>query len=229
MAGKLGSMSKSPHFYEADGALRAYANRMAIVAGCLSLAVVALAGGVIVTRVKPPTVIRVAADGTASVFSPDGEGGSSPQALQNVKVQEAPSPLDRQHFVQTFVNSYMGYDEHTLGENWAAALSMMTSNLKQSSLSQMQDDNTVGQLQDQHTRSFVTITSSQSDASDPLTWHIYATRKVSRVIDGREMYQKLAEAYTIRLVEGVRSVDTPSGLIVAEFHTQQISADSNAP
>jgi hypothetical protein len=220
-------MSKSPHYYEADGALRAYANRMAIVATCLALVVVALGIAVIMTRVKPPTVIRVAADGTASVISPEGQGATQ-QDLLNVKAEEEPSPLDRQHFVDTFVNSYMGYDEHTLGENWAAALSMMTSGLKQSSLAQMQSDNTVGQLQDQHTRSFVTITTTQADAGDPLTWHIYATRKVSRVIDSREIYQKLAEAYTIRLVEGTRSVQDPSGLMVAEFHTQQISADSDS-
>jgi hypothetical protein len=228
MAGKLGSMSKAPHFYEADGALRAYANRMAIVSGVLALAVVALASGVIMTRVKPPTVIRVAADGTASVISPDGQATASPQGMQDVKDQEAPSALDRQHFVQTFANSYMGYDEHTLSENWASALSMMTSNLKQQSISQMHDNNTVGQLQDQHTRSFVTITSIEVDPADVLTWHIYATRKVSRVTDGHEIYQKLAEAYTVRLVEGTRSVETPSGLMVAEFHTQQISVDSNA-
>jgi len=30
-------------------------------------------------------------------------------------------------------------------------------------------------------------------------------------------------------VEGIRSVNDPSGLMVAEFHSQQISADNNAP
>jgi hypothetical protein len=227
MAEKSGSMSTTPHFFEADGALRAYANRMFISLVCVSLLAVALGIAVIMTRVKPPTVIRVAADGTASVISPDGQGQTRPD-IQGVKEEEAPSPLDRQHFVATFAKNYMGYDEHTLGENWAAALSMMTSNLKQSTLQQMQEDNTVGQLQEQHTRSFVTITSTQVDPNDTLTWHIYATRKVSRVMETREIYQKLAEAYTIRLVEGTRSVSDPSGLMVAEFHIQQISSDSDS-
>jgi type IV secretory pathway component VirB8 len=227
MAGKLGSMAKSPHYYEADGALRAYANRMAFVSGGLALVVVALAIGVIMTRVKPPTVIRVAADGTASVISPEGQG-SSQEAIINVKAEEEPTPLDRQHFVETFVKNYMGYDEHTLAENWTTSLNMETSNLKQRTLQQMQQDNTVGQLQQQHTRSFIAITSTQADPTDPLTWHVYATRKVSKISDQREAYQKLAEAYTVRLVEGTRDVDDPSGLMVAEFHSQQISTDSDS-
>jgi hypothetical protein len=228
MAGNLGTMSKSPHFYEADGALRAYANRMAMVSAGLALVVVALGISVIMTRVKPPTVIRVAADGTATVISPEGQGTARPDLL-DVKAAEQPTSLDEQHFVDTFIASYMGYDEHTLGENWAAALSMMTTGLKQDSMQQMQANNTVGMLQANHTRSFITVSSTQLDTADPLTWHIYATRKVSSVVDSRESYQKLAEAYTIRLVEGTRSVEDPSGLMVAEFHTQQISADSSAP
>jgi len=55
----MASMSKAPPFWEADGALRAYANRMAVVACCLALAVAGLASEVIITRVKPPTVIRI--------------------------------------------------------------------------------------------------------------------------------------------------------------------------
>ena len=127
-----------------------------------------------------------------------------------------------------FVNQYMGYDEHTLSENWAAAINMMTANLKQEVLEKMRQDNTVGELQDQHARSVVKITSAQPDPADPLTYHVYASRNVSHLNDRREQYQKLAEAYTIRLVEAIRSVNNPSGLLIAEFHTQQISADNTS-
>ena len=225
----MASMSKSPSFWEADGALRAYANRMAIVACVLGLAVAGLAIDVVITRVKPPTVIRIGADGQATVISPEAHSAVVPEQLQQVRAGEAPTDLDKEHFIVSFVNQYMGYDEHTLSENWAAALDMMPANLKQDVLKKMQQDNTVGQLQDQHVRSVVTITHAQADKTDPLTWHIYATRSVSHLSDRREIYQKLAEAYTVRLVEGIRSVNDPSGLMVAEFHSQQISADNNAP
>ena len=225
----MASMSKAPPFWEADGALRAYANRMAVVACCLALAVAGLASEVIITRVKPPTVIRIGADGQATVISPETHGVAAPAQLEDIHAGEAPTALEKEHFVVSFVNEYMGYDEHTLSENWAAALNMMTANLKQDVLKKMQQDNTVGQLQDQHARSVVTISEAQADGNDPLTWHIYATRSVSRLSERREVYQKLAEAYTVRLVEGIRSVNDPSGLMVAEFHSQQISADNNAP
>ena len=225
----MASMSKSPPFWEADGALRAYANRMALVVCFLAVAVAGLAVDVIITRVKPPTVIRIGADGQATVISPEAHSAAVPEEMQQARAGEAPTTLDKEHFVVSFLNQYMGYDEHTLSENWAAALNMMTANLKQDVLKKMQQDNTVGQLQDQHARSVVTITEAQADGSDPLTWHIYATRSVSHLSERREVYQKLAEAYTVRLVEGIRSVNDPSGLMVAEFHSQQISADNNAP
>jgi hypothetical protein len=225
----MASMSKAPPFWEADGALRAYANRMAVVACCLALAVAGLASEVIITRVKPPTVIRIGADGQATVISPETHGVAAPAQLEDIHAGEAPTALEKEHFVVSFVNEYMGYDEHTLGQNWADALSMMTANLKLDVLEKMRQDNTVGQLQDQHARSVVKITSAQPDASDPLTWHVYATRNVSHLVDRREVYQKLAEAYTVRLVEGIRSISDPSGLMIAEFHSQQISADNNAP
>ena len=142
----MASMSKSPSFWEADGALRAYANRMAIVACVLGLAVAGLAIDVVITRVKPPTVIRIGADGQATVISPEAHSAVVPEQLQQVRAGEAPTDLDKEHFIVSFVNQYMGYDEHTLSENWAAALDMMTANLKQDVLKKMQQDNTVGQL-----------------------------------------------------------------------------------
>jgi hypothetical protein len=224
----MGTMSKSPTFWEADGALRAYANRISIVAVCLAVVVVALGIDVIITRVKPPTIIRISSDGQATVVGAGQNNPAVPAELQGVRAGQAPSEMEKEHFAVSFVNQYMGYDEHTLSENWAAAINVMTANLKQEVLEKMRQDNTVGELQDQHARSVVKITSAQPDPADPLTYHVYASRNVSHLNDRREQYQKLAEAYTIRLVEVIRSVNNPSGLLIAEFHTQQISADNTS-
>jgi len=56
------SLSKQPKYYEADGALRAYANISvwaAVIAGVVALVAVAI---MIFMRIQPPTVIRVLAD-----------------------------------------------------------------------------------------------------------------------------------------------------------------------
>jgi hypothetical protein len=222
----MASMEKSPPFWEKDGSLRAYANRMAVACCIEGLVIVSLTVYVILIRVKPPTV---GPDGMATVISPDTQGARTPAAIQEAKTELAPTELDKENFVVSFTKNYMGYDEHTLSDHWATALSMMTANLKQDVLGKMQQDNTVGTLQDQHVRSVVTISSAKADGADPLTWHVFATRNVSRLSDRRETNQKLAEAYTIRLVEGIRSVSDPSGLMIGEFHSEQISADNNAP
>jgi hypothetical protein len=224
----MASTDNAPTFWAADGALRAYANRMAVIACILALVVMGLGIAVIATRVKPPTVIRIAANGEAVVVTPDGQKPNNTGA-QNGNAGIAPTGLEKEHFVVTFVNQYMGYDEHTLAENWAQAMSMMTSNLKQDTLVKMQQENTVGQLQEDHTRSVVKISSAQSDGADPMVWHIFATRTVSHVTERREISQKLAEAYTVRLIEGIRSVATPSGLMVGEFHVQQVSSENAVP
>ncbi len=225
----MASMATTPKFYEMDGALRAYANRVAIVGIGLALAVVALVFNAVQVRDKPPVVIRVNADGRSVVINPDDNPRPTPALLAQVNAEEEPTPLERENFVITFVGQYMGYGEHTVTENWSNALSEMTSNLEQAVYQKMQQNNTVGQIQDQHIRSVVKITSAQPDASDPLVYHVYATRTVSRLSDRHETYQQLVEAYTVRLVEGKRSVEDPSGLMIAAFDPQEISATNAAP
>jgi len=74
-------------YYEHDGQLRAYANRSMLMAGLFGvIAFISLLFAIYV-RLQPPTVIRVAADGEATVVggrpirgagnsrSPEGPGG----------------------------------------------------------------------------------------------------------------------------------------------------------
>lgn len=216
-------------YYEKDGALRAYANRVLILAVVLGFAVVVLGAIVFASRVKPPTIIRIGPDGQTTVISPEGQphSGAPPATLQQIKTSEAPTDLEKKSYVMNFVKLYWGYDEHTLTQNWANAMNMMTRNLEQNVLSKLQSDNTVGRLQEAHTRSVVTITSAEADSADPLVYHVLGTRTTSSIGDGRENAQKMAESYTIRLVETDRTVNDPSGLLIADFKIEQISSDSN--
>lgn len=229
---KKGSgMEKAPTFWEADGALRAYANRAIIAVVALSLAVIVLTFDVIFTHAKAPMVIRVGPDGAATVLSADGSNRHDEAVARQEIAAMAPDSMEVQHFVIDFVTAYMQYDQNSVDDNWARAVSMMTSNLKAQVLKKMTDDNSVGKVEDSHERSVVTISSLQPDQKDPMLWHVYAQRNVTRVSnqDRKEDASTLAEAYTIRLVEGPRSVSDPSGLMIAEFHAQQISAAAVAP
>lgn len=137
--------------------------------------------------------------------------------------------MEKEHLAIQFVNAYLGYNADTVAYNWAQALSLMTDNLKQTVLARMQKDNAVGTVQDNHVSSAVVVTSIHVDPTDPLVWHVYAVRTVSTLAGSTETLQKFTEAYTVRLVEGIRSINDPNGLMVAEFHSQQISVENDTP
>ena len=69
--GELPEKAQLSKYYEMDGALRAYANRMAVLGlTCGGLAVVSL-GLFAYVRLQPPVVIRVDREGEASVVAGD--------------------------------------------------------------------------------------------------------------------------------------------------------------
>jgi hypothetical protein len=222
----MASFGSSAPYYDKDGALRAYANRVVILAGVLALVVVALAAVVLVTRSKPPIIIRVGPDGQATVISGEGGAGADKKQIANVKESEAPTDIEKKNFVITFVNMYWGYDEHTLPDHWSKAVNMMTRNLARDVYTKMTADDTVGNLQSEHDKSDVTITSIEADQSDPLVFHVLATCIDMNSKDGKYYSaHKKAESYTIRLVETDRSITDPSGLLVLGFKRDEISSE----
>ena len=62
--------NETPKFYEMDGALRAYSNRSMVLAGIMGLVALIAVAGFLFVRMEPPTVIRIGANGQASVVSP---------------------------------------------------------------------------------------------------------------------------------------------------------------
>ena len=71
-------------YYEHDGQLRAYANRSMLMAGLFGLIAFVSLLFAIYVRLQPPTVIRVAADGEATVVGGRPAGGSVTAGLLNV-------------------------------------------------------------------------------------------------------------------------------------------------
>lgn len=213
-------------YYEKDGALRAYANRVVILAGLLGLVVVVLAAIVLVTRSKPPVIIRIGPDGQATVISPEGGTDVDKKTIENVKVSEVPTEVDKKNVIIGFVNTYWGYDEHTLPDHWSKGLNMMTRNLERDVYGKMTAEGTVGALQSSHDKSDVTITNVEADQADPLVFHVLATRIEMNSKDGKSYTaEKKAESYTIRLVETDRSIANPSGLLISGFKRDEISSE----
>ena len=219
--------AREPKFYEMDGALRAYANRTLVIAGgAIALAVMATAGFIFV-RMQPPTVIRVDDSGQAQVVSPHGQGvshGFMPAVLAKAN-STAPDEYEKQAFIKRFLNRYLTYDPHTLGQNWADAVNMMTSNLRRSALGQMETNGVVGKLEDEQAMSSLKLSSLEVTKEGPQTYEGFGVRIVHTMVNGSEQTNKLVEQYHIRLVTLERSSANPDGLLVGEYWARQIEGE----
>jgi hypothetical protein len=223
------SLSKQPKYYEADGALRAYANRNFILAVCSGLLAVLCLIGFLFVRFQPPTVIRVLPTGEASVVSSDGtiKSTTSPAVLRSISQSEAPSQYEKEAYVRTFLENFLNYDEHTLGQNWSHALNMMSGNLRIGYLAKYQKENTVGNFQSEHVRSVWKVSHLEVSPNDPLTYNVNGVRTVHRMAGGQQEYvDQIVEAYQVRLAESDRTQLDPSGLLISQIGQQQIHSES---
>ena len=146
---------REPKFYEMDGALRAYSNRSIAIAGLMGLTALIAVMGFFFVRMQQPTVIKVDSSGQAQVVSPHGASahrGLLPPVLASARTV-GPDEYEKQAFIKQFLGHYLSYDPHTLGQNWADAMNMMTSNLRHTAIQQLQKDNTVGKLENEQAMS----------------------------------------------------------------------------
>ncbi len=218
---------KEPKFYEMDGALRAYANRSLVIAGVMGLITLTAVVGFLFVRLQPPTVIKVDNSGQAQVVSPYGAGkhrGLIPAVLAGAR-SAGPDEYEKQAFIKQFLNHYLTYDPHTLGQNWADAMNMMTGNLRHIAINQLQRDNTVGKLEDDQALSTLKISNLEASKDDPLTYQAFGVRTVHKMVNDHETIAKLVEQYHIRLVSAERSADNPDGLMIGEYWSKQIEGE----
>ncbi len=216
---------REPKFYEMDGALRAYSNRSLVIAGVMGLTAFVAVVGFLFVRMQPPTVIKVNGSGEAEVVSPYGAHRGILPAVFAAAQSTGPDDYEKQAFVKQFLGHYLTYDPHTLGQNWADALNMMTSNLRHAALGQLQKDNTVGKLEDEQAMSTLKLSHLESLKEDPLTYEVFGVRTVHRMVNDHEKIDQLVEQYHLRLVSMERSADNPDGLLVGEYWSKQIEGE----
>ncbi len=219
---------REPKFYEMDGALRAYSNRAIVVAGLSGAVALIAVTALFFVRMEPPTVIRVNAAGEAQVVSSYGSGTHHrllPTVLAANNSGSAPDEYEKQAFVQQFLGHYLNYDPHTLAQNWADAMNMMTINLRRAALTTLEKDNTVGKLEEEQAISNFKFAHLERDKDDPFTYTAFGVRTVHRINNEHEVIDQLVEEYHIRLANLERSVDNPDGLLVAEYWAKQIQGE----
>ena len=223
------SLHAQPKYYEADGALRAYANISiwaAVIAGVVALVAV---GIMIFIRLQPPTVIRVLPNGEASVVGSDGsiKTTTSPSTLSAIANDQAPTRYEKENYVRTFLDRYLNYDAHSIAGNWSYALNMMTGNLRNLTLAEFQKSDTVGKYESEHVRSVFKLAQVQTSQTDPMLYTVTGVRTVSRLTGGEtEDVDEIVESYNVRLAEFDRSALNPAGLLIAEVTETQIHSES---
>ena len=220
-------------YYEMDGALRAYANRMAALGlTCGMLAVLAL-GLFAYVRLQPPVVIRVDGAGEATVV-----GGSAlhvPRSLvQPFRAQgltladraTAPTDVEGRAIVRKFLSAYLTYTPANVERQYADALNLMTVNLRTFTMNKFREDDTLGKVKAEAITSSIKIRSIEPVAGMPWAYQVFAAKEIHRVTSQRiEQTEKMVCRYQIRLVYSGRTQQHPSGLLVGEFWEQQMVGD----
>ena len=138
-------------YYEMDGALRAYANRMALLGmtcGVFALGTLALFAYV---RLQPPVVIRVDNSGEATVVGGDTVkvGANGLMGLLKVSAngpENSPGEVEGRAVVRKFLTSYLTYTPANVERQYADALNMMTLNFRQLTMNKFREDDILGKV-----------------------------------------------------------------------------------
>ena len=207
-------------YYEHDGALRAYANRSMILAFlCVPTTMLAI-GFAVYVRIQPPTVVRIADDGQATVLGKVSASASvlDPQA-------SGPSEFERRAFARSFLERYLEFSPASVSRNWADSLNMMTANLRRVAYAGMQKDDLVGKVQEDQITSEFQLRSLEAAKDDPLTYTAFGVKQLHHVHDHNETIDKMVCEFHLRLLVEKRSEQNPSGLLVAEYWERAIEGE----
>ena len=211
-------------YYEHDGQLRAYANRSMLMAGLFGvIALISLLFAIYV-RLQPATVIRVSADGEATVIS--GRPVSATGILSVLAAGQAgdvpPTDIEGRAVVRKFLESYMRYTPTSVDKNLADALNMMTQNLRAYSLGQLRDQDLVGKIREEQITSSFKIRSIEPVPGQAWTYQAFGVKEVHRIRNKSESTDRIVGKYQVRLIQDRRSERVPSGLLVAEYREEQM-------
>ncbi|MCI0717927.1 MAG: hypothetical protein L0338_02925 [Acidobacteria bacterium] len=226
---ELPEMARYTKYYEHDGMLRAYANRVMALAMAFALLALASFAFAVYVRLQPPTVVRVDKDGNASVFGAvHAVPVQSLSLLNRADSGPGPTDLEARAVVRRFLERYLGHTPDSVDRNLAEALNMMTTNLRAFSMNKLRDEDTVGKIRGDHIISDFQIRSIEHVNGTPWTYVVFGVKEVHRVKDRREVTDRIVGRYNVRLVTTARSESNPSGLLVAEYGEQQMVGDREA-
>jgi hypothetical protein len=174
-AGALPEKVAYTKYFEHDGALRAYANRMMWFGISAVSTSVVLALLLFYAHVQPPTVIRIGANGEASVVSgatttPRTALGFMSALAASSAPDEQPADIEGRAVVRKFLESYLTYTPTTMEENWANALNTMTHNLRALTLNQLRDQDIVSKVHDDEITSTFRLRSLEPVKGQPWTY-----------------------------------------------------------
>jgi hypothetical protein len=171
-------------------------------------------------RLQPPTVIRVSAEGEATVVAGTPEPGRS-RGLNFVAsaAEAAPTEVEAKAVVRRFLDRYLNYTPATVDRQMADALNMMTGNFKALVLGRLRED-------DRIVTNFTirTITAVQGS---PLTFTAFGVKEIHRLQNRQETTDQIVGRYNVRLALDRRTEYNPSGLLVADYWEQQMVGDKN--
>jgi hypothetical protein len=221
-------------YYEMDGALRAYANRMAVLGiTCGAFAVGAL-GLFAYVRLQAPVVIRVDGAGEATVVGGDALQVPGNGLIPVVKASNpaasgtAPSDIEGRGMVRRFLMMYMTYTPANVERQYADALNMMTLNFRTLSMNKLRDGDTLGKIKSDQITSALKIRSIEPVASLPWVYQVFAAKEIHRISTQRIEYtEKMVCRYQIRLLFAGRTQANPTGLMVGEFWEQQMVGEKD--
>ena len=216
-------------YYEHDGLLRAYANRVMYLAMLLGVIALTSLGFAIYVRIQPPTVIRVDKEGEATVVG--ARLGVNPVShLAGVLSAEAattsdaaaPTDLEGRAVLRRFLQHYLSYTPHSVTRNFAESLNMMTTNLRKLTMDKLRDDDTIGKIQQDQIISDFRIRSIERWKDAPWSYVVFGVKEIHKIKNGTEVTDRIVGQYNLRLVEERRTELNPSGLLVADYSEQQM-------
>jgi VirB8 protein len=208
-----------PAYYEVYGPEIASRNRAWLLAFlAIGLAVMAL-GFAIVVRMQPPTVIRIGANGVATVVGQPTHGNAP-----SVAVPGSDEFLN-QAFIKLFLEEYLNYSPSNVDEHWAAALNMMPRNARDGMRKALTDANARGKIDDEQIQSEFHLRELDRVPGAGLHYLAYGVKDVHHLVKGSETTDHFVDEYRIELLTDQRSKTNPNGLWIAKYSERPIDGE----
>jgi hypothetical protein len=204
-----------------------------LMAGLFGVIALVSLGFAIYVRLQPATVIRVSADGEATVVGgrPTGPVPALTRAgllsFLAASTEAAPADIEGRAVIRKFLESYMRYTPTSVDKNLADALNMMTANLRMYSLNLLRDQDLIGKINEEQITSSFKIRSIEPLPGQPWTYQTFGVKEVHRVRNKSEFTDRIVGKYYVRLIQDRRTERVPSGLLVAEYKEEQMVGDKD--